>query len=770
VARKLTDPKESATRKRIDVILNNLNWSTDESSRDCNVFTERAKTREQNKTLNGFEPDYVLYESGTDNPIAIIEAKRSGQSLAKALDQAIQRYAKPLKINIVFVADGAIIETQDCRDGKNLRLDGDLVTALLTEKQLLRHVKEGSCIYTPDTVRHTKQELIKVFGEANDLLRKEGLREGIERFTEFSNLLFLKLISEIEDDRERNGEARILEKKYCWKAFCDKPAEEMLDYINDTILPRLVNRYNHSGDVFQRQLLITNPETLKRIVDKLSQLTLLDTDSDIKGDAFEYFLKNSISVGNDLGEYFTPRHIVKLIVDLIDPRYGETVYDPACGTGGFLIQAFRHIKNRVRETPTRLKVLKEKTVYGRELTGTAKIAKMNMIIIGDGHTNIEQKDSLKYPIKSRYDLVLTNYPFSQYTDYAALYDLVGESANPVFLKHIIDALKKGGRAGIVVPEGLLFDESSQCLKVRQILLETCNLEAVINLHEFTFRPYTGQPTSILIFTKGKQTKRVWFFEVREDGFEKRHSKWGRNPIMANDLPLLRSLWDDKANSHQSFSVDFDTIKAHSYNLTITEYQKRHAKKGWVPLGGKDGLCNIVIGGTPSTKERRYYGGKHPWVKIRDITGADGMYLKETEDTITDAGVENSNVKLIPKGTVLLSFKLSIGKVAITGRDLYTNEAIAALIPKDGKVLPKYLYYILPRLNLSGESGARKAAKGKTSSKGRLENVLIPLPTIKTQRKIIAEMEKRDAKIIKHRKEIDRIASEGKKLIERYAAL
>ena len=117
----------------------------------------------------------------------------------------------------------------------------------------------------------------------------------------------------------------------------------MLDYINDTILARLVNRYNHSGDVFQRKLLINSPATLKRIVDRLSALTLLSADSDIKGDAFEYFLKNSVTVGNDLGEYFTPRHIVKLMVELVDPRYGETIYDPCCGTGGFLIYAgFAH--------------------------------------------------------------------------------------------------------------------------------------------------------------------------------------------------------------------------------------------------------------------------------------------------------------------------------------------------------------------------------------------------------------------------------------------
>lgn len=757
--RKLTDPKETATRKRIDAILNNLKWDTDEASPSCNVFTERAKTRDQKKALGAFEPDYLLYQSGTDTPVAVIEAKRSGQSLTKALEQAIERYAKPLKINIVFVADGSIVVSHDIRSGKPLRVDEDLVTELLTERQILRHITEGADIYTPDVIRHTKQELIQVFGEANDLLRKEGLREGVERFTEFSNLLFLKLISEIEDDRARDGEKRILEKKYCWETFYDKPAGEMLDYINDTILPRLVDKYNHSGDVFQKKLLIKTPETLERIVKKLSKLTLLDTDSDIKGDAFEYFLKNSISVGNDLGEYFTPRHIVKLMVDLVDPKYGETVYDPACGTGGFLIQAFRHIKVKVSQTKEHMKVLKEDTIWGRELTGTAKIAKMNMIIIGDGHTNIEQIDSLKMPVKGKFDVVLSNFPFSQTTDFSTYYGLETESANPVFLKHIMDALTDTGRAGVIVPEGMLFDESHHNARVRRLLLEGFNIEAIINLNSYVFRPYTGQPTSILIFGKGRKTKRIWFFEVKEDGFEKSTRKHGRRPIAESDFPLLRQSWNEKADSDRSFTVEFDTIVQHGYKLTIDEYRKTHDKAGWVPLGGPDGVCDIIIGGTPSRKVRRYFVGKNPWVKISDISKSEGMYIDDTEEHLSDVGVENSNCKPIPKDTLLLSFKLSIGKVAMAGCDLYTNEAIAALVPKDKRVLPKYLYYILPRLILSG-SGARQAAKGQTSSKGRLEKIFLPLPSISVQASIVRDMEKRDAMVKKHREEIRRIQLDG----------
>ena len=650
-----TDPKESATRKRIDLILNNLKWTTSESSPRCNVFRERAKTPEQHRALGGRQPDYVLYRSGTDTPIAVIEAKRSGQSLVKAREQAIRYYAAPLKVQIVFVADGALIETLDRRSGRALLGDGEPITSLLTEKQLLRFVDEGPEIHTPQVVQHTKQELISVFKEANDLLRREGLREGIERFTEFSNLLFLKLISEIEQERESRGERRILEGKYCWDAFCRRSAEDMLDYINDTILPRLANRYNHSGDVFQSELLIASPTTLKRIVDKLSALTLLNTDSDIKGDAFEYFLKNSISVGNDLGEYFTPRHVVRLMVDLADPRFGERIYDPACGTGGFLIQAFRHIQDRVQQTQANLRRLKERTVYGRELTGTAKIAKMNMIIVGDGHTNVEQKDSLKNPVKRAYDVVLTNYPFSQETEFANYYGLTTESANPVFLKHVIDALKEGGRAAVVVPEGLLFDESSQCEKVRRILIETCDLEAVISLHGYAFRPYTGQPTSILVFRKRRPSRKVWFFDVQEDGFAKTHRRTGRLPIKENDIPLLRQLWDEKSDSDRSFSVEVDSIRTHGHKLTADEYRKTYKKSGWVPLGGKLGLCDLVIGGTPSRKQFRFFGGPHLWVKIADMSKAKGLPITETDETLTDEGIAKSNVKQIPKGTVLLSF-------------------------------------------------------------------------------------------------------------------
>ena len=214
----LTLPLETATRKKIDQILINLGWNVDEFAKGCNVYTERVKTKEQTKTLkkiSGYKkpPDYVLYKSGTNEPIAIIEAKRLGSSIDDALEQAKKLYAEPLGVKIVFAYDGSFFKSEKVNENKELKVDGIVITQLLTEQQILRFIDEGSSIteITPAT-KHSRNELINVFKFTNSLLRKDGLREGIERFMEFSNILFLKLVSEIDDEREKLGEKRIIKK------------------------------------------------------------------------------------------------------------------------------------------------------------------------------------------------------------------------------------------------------------------------------------------------------------------------------------------------------------------------------------------------------------------------------------------------------------------------------------------------------------------------------------------------------------------------------
>jgi len=588
----LTKSLESATRKKIDSILDGLGWKTDEESNKCNVFTERAKTEGQNKKFRGNFPDYVLYKSNSDIPVAVIEAKRKGESLDNALDQAINKYAKPLGVNLVFVYDSTFIKTWDLRENKELMIDGQILKELITEERLMRFLKDGFNIeeVTVD-IKHTRDELIKVFEWSNNILRKEGLR-NLDRFIEFSNILFIKIISEIEEDRENNGFKRQLEKEICWESFCneDNP-KKMLNYINNTVLrDGLAKEYNHTDDIFQKKLKLKNPETVKEIVDKITPLRLLNTESEIKGDAFEYFLKNLAS-GNDLGEYFTPRHIVKLIVDLVDPKFGDSVLDPFCGTGGFLIEAFRKMKKGINEKDKSLmKKIKELSLFGVELTDTYKIAKMNMIITGDGHNNIIQDDTAKNEYLDKildnekdkdtfkeiskikddgFGVVLANIPYAQRTDYGMNYPVPSKNGDSIFIQHIVKILKDGGRCGVIVPEGFLFRRELR--NTRKYLLEKCSLDAIISLPSGVFMPYTGVKTDVLIFTKGIPTKKVWYFNVENDGFELNVSR--RRLDGKNDIDELLSIWEHKEVTEKSWFVDIEDIEKRDFNLSIRKIIK-----------------------------------------------------------------------------------------------------------------------------------------------------------------------------------------------------
>lgn len=733
----LTAPLESASRKEIDRILENLGWSVGEFEKNCNVFTERVRTKEEAKKIKdrfpkGKFPDYVLYSSDGLKPIAVIEAKRVGSKLNKALEQALE-YAECIGAKIIFGVDGSIVEARWVDGNKYLKADGQLVTELLSEKSVLKFIEQGKNeIKSPPKITRTKEDLIDIFSKTNDLLRQEGMREGIERFTEFSNLLFLKLTDEIEQNRELLGEPRRMENRYCWRTFYKKEPQEMMDYINDTVLPKFVDKYNHSGDVFSKKLGIQNPLILKKIVDELSKLVLLDVDSDIKGDAFEYFLKNSVTVGNDLGEYYTPRHIVKLMVDLVDPKFGDKVYDPCCGTGGFLIEAFRHIKVSCSPTKANLAFLESKTIYGGELTGTSKIAKMNMILAGDGHTHIIQQDSLQNPRKEEFDAVLTNFPFSQKTEHAYLYGLSSKTANPVFLKHVIDSLKPSCTAAVVVPDSVLFGKDTDIVKVRRQLVEECDVQAVIQLGTFTFSPYTKQPTTILIFNKGGKTKSVWFFEVTDDGFGNTDK---RKPVEENDLPLLRSLWSDKGKSSKSFTVDYKDIEKDSYKLFLNYYKKKKKVKNAIELGK---LCDsFVVGHTPSKSRSDFYSGKSGgiWATIGDMKE---RTVTDSQMKLSKLGIEQiGNGRKIKAGTLLMSFKLTLGKTAFAGKDLFTNEAICALMLKDEyntDEIKEYLYHVLPLIDYTPY--AQRAAKGLTLNKDLLPTVEVPFPDMAKRMDIV----------------------------------
>ncbi|MDR2962018.1 MAG: N-6 DNA methylase [Bacteroidales bacterium] len=342
----------------------------------------------------------------------------------------------------------------------------------------------------------------------------------MERFFEFSNLLFLKLISEDNDIVSDT-----IPQYVRWEIYKNKSGEELLRYINDTVIPTLENIFNRNGEkTLFSKLIIKDTVALKQIIDKLDVLNLSGIQTDIKGDAFEYFIQQYNSSNNDLGEYFTPRHIVNFLVKLANPKYGEKVYDPFCGTGGILISAFNHIKENLQQqgflTEDVLKSLKENTVFGGEISSNARIAKMNMILTGDGHSNINQQDTLLNPVNEKFDIVITNIPFNLEGTAKNLYSLLSDNGNSQSIQHIINSLNKKttARAYIIVPESIL--NNNELKNLRKYLIDNNLLKQIISLPSGVFLPYTEAKASVLVLQgfNNQIITKIKYTIVKNDGF------------------------------------------------------------------------------------------------------------------------------------------------------------------------------------------------------------------------------------------------------------
>lgn len=342
-------PLEAYTRKLIEDKLMSLNYNMDELDANCNVYRERAKMQYQDDLLKGKNPDFIIYKTGTDIPIAVIEAKRLGITLEQAVDQAVEYYAKPLDIPVVFVFNG--VSFYACsREKTPIKIDKIEISDFVDEKTLIEIIENNYEIETvPSGFALTKDELLSMFRKANNLLRKAGLRDGYERFSVFSDLLFLKLKNDFDDyglvadskidiDRTCNWEKLISKTpKRLGKSF-KLENSEVQSYLEDSIKPKLKEKY---GDVFENSLNIKNESILIELLELIDDIDFTGVDTDVKGDAFEFFLRNVTNGNKDLGEYYTPRHIVKMIVKFLNPKVGDKIYDK---TTPRLIQ-FHTLKN-----------------------------------------------------------------------------------------------------------------------------------------------------------------------------------------------------------------------------------------------------------------------------------------------------------------------------------------------------------------------------------------------------------------------------------------
>jgi type I restriction enzyme M protein len=725
-------PLETDVRIQVNKRLRNLGWEFDGINR--NVFLEQPKTESEKKKLGGKRPDYVLYEKGKDTPLIVIETKKRGANINSAVEQG-KFYAETLNAPIVFATDGVYYKSLHTITQKPLLLNGEEVDELIRELTAIQYLEQGSneLDTIPKKIQLSRQELIGIFNEANNALRVEGLRAGIERFSEFSNILFLKLFSEIDNLKEQQD----FDRKHKWDFYKGKPADEILDYINNIVFPKISTHYNDINIL--NPLQIKDGKVLKKIIDKLDPLVLTDINSDIKGDAFEYFLKSTTATGNDLGEYFTPRHIVKMMVKLANPQIGEKIYDPFCGTGGMLIESFRHIYNTMPRNERTLKQLKENTVFGHEITNTARITKMNMILAGDGHSNIQMKNSLADPdsISDKFDVVLTNMPYSQTTEHGSLYDIPTKNGDSICVQHCIKAIDgtaENGRIVMVVPEGFLFRKDLQ--RTREYMLSQCKLQSVISLPQGVFLPYTGVKTNVVYLTKVKReaTKNhYWYFDVKNDGYSLDNNR--RKLEGENDIErFLANRKIDEHNKSENLNVGFEIIttealKKNDYILSGYRYRLLEMSYGtkWETTKIKE-FASVLSGYAFSSD---FFNDKIgiPVIRIRDINSGqtpikyNGTYRQEY---------------IINNGDILVSMDGEFNSVIWEGGTALLNQRVCKIQPHHSSCLPKFLFYLIRRQLKIIEDNTPFTTVKHISIK-QIGDIEIPLPPLTFQKSIIEEL-------------------------------
>ena len=489
-------------------------------------------------------------------------------------------------------------------------------------------------------------------------------------------------------------------------------------------------------------------------------------DSEKLGDAYEYLLKIAEAQA-DAGQFRTPRHIIDFIVNIINPQKHEVIIDPACGTAGFLISAYQHVKNQHRlsgggttlSTPdiTRLTDNLKGYDISPEMT---KLAMANMYLhTQDKNPHIDNYDTLTSTDhwNEFADVMLANPPFMTPRGGIkphGLFRVPAKRAEVLFVDYIASHLNEYGRAGIIVPEGIIFQSQNAYKQLRRLLVEE-SLVAVISLPGGVFQPYSGVKTSILILDKvlAPRTDSVAFFKVENDGYELGAQ---RRPIGKDDLPTaideiseyLSRLREEESLEDYQLTLGHVVAKSKisatgEYNLSGERYNTR-TKSAYQYLTvklGEPGLFEIVSGGTPKSDQSEYWNGDIPWITLTDLPAENFISnIVMTERTITNAGLAHSSAKILPANSVVVSSRATIGRIGINRIPLATNQGFKNIVIEDThRAMAEYVALALTRLVPEMQAQARGATY-KEITKTQFAELEILLPPLELQRELVAEIE------------------------------
>lgn len=455
------------------------------------------------------------------------------------------------------------------------------------------------------------QEIRRKLDRITDTLWAGGVTNPITYIEQLSYLIYLKLLDEEDADRELQArisgtEARRLfpsqSERYRWSRWRFQSGSALRDFVRDEVFPymaSLVKEQPQIADYFRDAVLeIIDPNVLKQVIDEIDGIEFRKLGSDIKGDIFEYLLTH---LGQSAlnGQFRTPRQLRVMMVELLDPMLGDTIYDPACGTGGFLIDSVEYILARYSTHPVEVPIygeqwleqrgqtvteakamlpnlqtyrkgpgeqvpdwgVLERSIYGVDVSRQmVRIAMMNLVLHGIRNANVKRGNTLSDmggladdDLRRTHKVILSNPPFAGVLPKDSIRkDLPTNSKKSelLFMGVMLQALAPGGRCAVVVPEGLLFGSTSAHVELRRKLVDAFDLQAVISLPAGAFRPYTGVKTGILVFRRPMvkvatpATKKVWFYEIRADGYDPDKTTGGGRPETPerNDIPDLLRHW------------------------------------------------------------------------------------------------------------------------------------------------------------------------------------------------------------------------------------
>ena len=376
-----------------------------------------------------------------------------------------------------------------------------------------------------------------------------------------------------------------------WSIFKNKEAEEMYRIISRDAFAFIKNLNTGKESAYSRFManatfMIQNPRTLVKIVEGIDALDMNNRDT--MGDVYEYILGKMAASGNN-GQFRTPRHIIKMMVELMQPSVKDTICDPAMGSAGFIVESAKYVQEHCKKellNPENMKHYKSGLLHGFDTDSTMlRIGAMNLMLHGVDNPDVEYRDSLSTDNtdENRYTLCLANPPFAGSLDYDAVSKSLlaitkTKKTELLFMALFVRMLQLGGRCASIVPDGVLFGTSSGHLAIRKEIVDNQRLQAVISMPSGVFKPYAGVSTAILIFTKTNAggTDKVWFYDMKADGFSLDDK---RNAIADNDIPDIVARFHnlageaDRTRKEQSFLVSVEEIREKGYDLSRNKYKE-----------------------------------------------------------------------------------------------------------------------------------------------------------------------------------------------------